>query len=67
MVIMQFTVIAFSPHLPSNDIFNFNESATKNHNFSVAEFLCECPLATSICGWIINNHLQSPQHRKLLF
>lgn len=58
MVIMQFTVIAFSPHLPSNDIFNFNESATKNHNFSVAEFPSECPLATSICGWIINNNLQ---------
>lgn len=40
MVIMQFTVIAFAPHLPSQsnestneNIFNFDESAAKNHNF----------------------------------
>lgn len=74
MVIMQFTVIAFAFHLAlqSNErtdgnIFNFNESAAKNHNFPLFRHRRGAdgwrfslrPLAASICGWIINDNLQS--------
>jgi hypothetical protein len=56
MVIMQFTVIAFAPHLPSNGkMLNFGDSATKqtkNHKFQLARPLSFSPARVCPLAWI---------------